>query len=170
MTISFYNIAVELSHISELIEAGKVYKEGYYLAQKTLGPHHKLTLLLKNIVKKKDREISKSREREDSIARNKSDHKLVQSAQTYLIPSNEKEKELKRIYASKKKSHTIAATKQKDSKKELDYYLKSLERIKGMYSKNKRNSKNTHFYTTNRQSEDEHFSQIREARKMVTES
>lgn len=79
MTITFYNIAVELSHLSEHIEANKVYKEGYYLAQKTLGPQHKLTILLKNIVKKKDKDLDKSRSKVelDSITENNSEHKLV---------------------------------------------------------------------------------------------
>lgn len=51
MIISFYNIASELTHLSENGEAQKVYKEGYYLAQKMLGLNHKLTLLLKSIIK-----------------------------------------------------------------------------------------------------------------------
>lgn len=63
MTISFYNIASELSHMRDIDEAAKVYKEGYYLAQRTLGPAHKLTLLLKTIIKSKTAECSKSKEK-----------------------------------------------------------------------------------------------------------
>ena len=53
MTISLYNIAIELSHLKDDEEAKKVYKEGYHLAQRNLGQSHKLTLLLKSIVKSK---------------------------------------------------------------------------------------------------------------------
>jgi len=53
MVASFYKIANDLSHLSEAIEAHKIYKEGYNLAQKILGHNHKLTVLLNAIIKKR---------------------------------------------------------------------------------------------------------------------
>lgn len=63
MIVSFYNIAVEMTHLSDTHGAHKVYKEGYYLAQKMLGPQHKLTLLLKSIIKTHNQSHSKSKEK-----------------------------------------------------------------------------------------------------------
>lgn len=51
MIISFYNIASSLTHLNDLEEANRLYKEGYYLGQKILGSKHKLTIMLKSIVK-----------------------------------------------------------------------------------------------------------------------
>lgn len=51
MIISFYNIATELSHLKDLDEASKVFKEGFKLSLRILGPNHKLTMLLRSIVK-----------------------------------------------------------------------------------------------------------------------
>jgi hypothetical protein len=63
MIVSFYNIASELAYLSDAEGAHKVYKEGYYLAQKMLGPQHKLTLLLRGIIKSHNKAHSKSREK-----------------------------------------------------------------------------------------------------------
>lgn len=63
MIVSFYNIASELVHLSDADGAHRVYKEGYYLAQKMLGPQHKLTILLKSIIKSRKKSHSKSKEK-----------------------------------------------------------------------------------------------------------
>ena len=63
MITSFYNIASELVHLSDADGANKVYKEGYYLAQKMLGPQHKLTLLLRSIIRGRNKSNSKSKEK-----------------------------------------------------------------------------------------------------------
>lgn len=64
MTVSFYNIACELAHLKDNKEAAKVYKEGYYLAQRTLGPSHRLTLLLKAILKEQSSNFSKEKNKD----------------------------------------------------------------------------------------------------------
>ncbi len=78
MIVSFYNIASELAHLSDAEGAHKVYKEGYYLAQKMLGPQHKLTLLLRGIIKSYNKVHSKSREKIDisDLGSNKSVEKI----------------------------------------------------------------------------------------------
>jgi hypothetical protein len=51
MIVSFYNIATELSHLKDVDEATKVFKEGFHLSLRTLGSNHKLTILLRSMVK-----------------------------------------------------------------------------------------------------------------------
>jgi hypothetical protein len=51
MIVSFYNIATELSHMKEENESYKIYMEGYQLSQKMLGQKHRLTKLMKSIIK-----------------------------------------------------------------------------------------------------------------------
>jgi hypothetical protein len=63
MIVSFYNIAAELGRLSDASGSSRVYREGYYLAQKMLGPQHKLTLLLKSIIKAHNQSHSKSKEK-----------------------------------------------------------------------------------------------------------
>lgn len=77
MIVSFYNIAAELSHLSEQTEAHQVYKEGYYLAQKTLGPQHRLTQLLRGILRKHRQELSRSKEKLQTQPDSKSIHSLT---------------------------------------------------------------------------------------------
>ena len=52
LTLNFCNVALELQYLKETEESEKVYKEGYKLAVSSLGPDHKLTMLLKTVAKK----------------------------------------------------------------------------------------------------------------------
>ena len=140
MVVSFHNIASELSHLSNDGEALNVYREGYQLALKVLGPAHRLTQLLRSVVRSRNPSRSRSKEQLEGslLGSNRSTGKQESLLRSDLSPNN-KEKELKRIYATK--SDNSQQQREKYLRNDLHYYLKSLERIKG--DKDSRGRKNT---------------------------
>jgi hypothetical protein len=172
MILSFYSIANDLSHLSDVIEAGNIYKEGYYLAHRIVGPSHRLTLLLKSIVGRK-KSLSRSKEKSES---NQSEFKSLRMQTrdtkvsiTNFNPINSKEKEIKRIYANRQKANSFISVNNRFTRKDIRYYLNSLEKIKVIYSKNNFTPEAID-PTTTEQDPSEDNSSINRIKKMFTES